>query len=224
MPAAQLRLGDDLRVIAHGQLRAPERHRRVEHAARVQQVVHDPLRALAAVDAAHIRRQDFFFHGKRLSFLPLSLSRSEMSFICFAPKSKGERTAGAPPQKSGLFARFQQVLLEFLALFDRRHARRDGHGGQIEQQRPVDPVDALDELALVPHAPGELEVVVVPGAPDVRRGLEQVHLQKRRARDDAVGGNGQERGRALVFQQKLRHGRQNVHGQVDLCERTDRRS
>ena len=42
-----------------------------------------------------------------------------------------------------------------------------------------------------------------------------MHLQKRRARDDAVGGNGQERGRALVFQQKLRHGRQNVHGQVD---------
>ena len=75
--AAQLRLGDDLRVIAHGQLRAPERHRRVEHAARVQQVIHNPLRALAAVDAAHIRRQDFFFHGKRLSFLSLSLSRSE---------------------------------------------------------------------------------------------------------------------------------------------------
>ena len=75
--AAQLRLGDDLRVIAHGQLRAPERHRRVEHAARVQQVIHDPLRALAAVDAAHMRRQDFFFHGKRLSFLSLSLSRSE---------------------------------------------------------------------------------------------------------------------------------------------------
>ena len=75
--AAQLRLGDDLWVIAHGQLRAPERHRRVEHAARVQQVVHDPLRTLAAVDAADMRRQNLFFHGKHLSFLPPSLSRSE---------------------------------------------------------------------------------------------------------------------------------------------------
>ena len=66
----------------------------------------------------------------------------------------------------------------------------------------------------MPYALCELEVVVVPNAPDVGRRLPEVDLQKRRARHDAAGNDGHERGRALVAYKKLRNRRQDIDSKV----------
>ena len=75
----QLRFRDDVGIIPQTHLRAQECARGVDHAARLQELARDDLRALRTVDALDVGRQLFAFRLNRLPCLSSRLSRSEWS-------------------------------------------------------------------------------------------------------------------------------------------------